>query len=69
MYQTYAPTVEQVKQRPSGRVYAVTTLNQSPVLSVMRGNFLLFKSIANLLIDTSASLSFISSAFALILGL
>ncbi|KAL7204574.1 hypothetical protein ACSBR2_017615 [Camellia fascicularis] len=40
-----------------------------PASLVVRGNFLLCNSIANVLIDTGASHSFISYAFALALGL
>ncbi|KAI7999691.1 GTPase LSG1-2, partial [Camellia lanceoleosa] len=39
--------------RPTNRVYAVTTPDQLPAPTVLRGNFLLFSSVANVLIDTN----------------
>ena len=67
--QPYAPRVEQVDQRSSGRVYAVTAQDLVPAPSVVRGTFLFCNSVANVLIDTGASHSFVSAAFASILEL
>ena len=50
-------------------MYAVTVPEQLPESSVMRGIFVVCNSLANVLIDTSASHSFISTAFASALGL
>ncbi|KAL7202252.1 hypothetical protein ACSBR1_033847 [Camellia fascicularis] len=69
VHQAYAPRGEQVEQRPIRRVYAITVPDLVPAPSLVRGTFLLCDSIANILVDTSASHSFISSAFALALGL
>ncbi|XP_028097306.1 terminal uridylyltransferase 4-like, partial [Camellia sinensis] len=66
--QSYAPRGEQVDQRPTGRVYAVTVPDLVPAPSVVRGTFLFCNSVTNVLIDTSASHSFISSTFASVLG-
>ncbi|XP_028075101.1 uncharacterized protein LOC114277399 [Camellia sinensis] len=67
--QAYAPRDEQVEQRPQGRVYAVTAPEQLPGSSVVRGIFIVCNSWASVLIDTSASHSFVSVAFASTLGL
>ncbi|KAL7168615.1 hypothetical protein ACSBR2_038951 [Camellia fascicularis] len=69
MHQAYASRGEQVEQRPTGRVYAVTAPNLVPAPLIVRGTFLLCNSIANVLVDTGTSHSFISSAFASALGL
>lgn len=50
-------------------MYAVTTQDFVPAPSVVRGTFLFCNSVANVLIDTGASHSFISAAFASVLGL
>ena len=67
--QSYAPRGEQVDQRSSGRVYAVTAQDLVPAPSVVRGTFLFCNSVANVLIDTGASHSFVSAAFASVLEL
>ncbi|KAL7258339.1 hypothetical protein ACSBR1_004460 [Camellia fascicularis] len=69
MLQAYGPRGKQVDQRPTERVYAVTTPDLVPAPSVVRGTFLFCNSIANMFIDTDASHFFISSAFVSILGL
>lgn len=69
MHQTYALRGEQVEQRLTGGMYAVTALDLVPAPLVVRGTFLLCNSIANVLIDTGASHSFSSSAFTSALGL
>ena len=68
MHQAYAPRGEQVEQRPMGRVYVVTAPDLVPAPSVVRGTFLFYNFVANVLIDTGVSHSFISSAFASVLG-
>ena len=67
--QSYAPRGEQVDQGPTGRVYAVTAQDLVPAPSVVRGTFLFCNSVANVLIDTGASHSFVSAAFASVLEL
>ncbi|KAL7186432.1 hypothetical protein ACSBR2_028220 [Camellia fascicularis] len=67
--QSYAPRGEQVDQGPTGRVYAVTAQDLVPAPSVVRGTFLFCNSVASVLIDTGASLSFVSAAFASVLEL
>ena len=62
MQQSYAPRGEQIDQRSSGRVYAVTTQDLVPAPSDVRGTFLFCNSVANVLIDTGASHSFVSAA-------
>ena len=47
----------------------VTAQDLVPAPSVVRGTFLFCNSVANVLIDTGASYSFISAAFTSILGL
>ena len=69
MQQSLAPRGEQVDKRPSGRVYADTAQDLVPTPSVVRSTFLFCNSVASVLIDTSASHSFISVAFASVLGL
>ena len=69
MQPSYAPRDEQVDQRPLGHVYVVTAQDLVPAPSVVRGTFLLCNSVANVLIDTGASHSFLSAAFASVLGL
>ena len=69
MQQAFAPRGEQVDQGPTGRVYAVTAQDLVPAPSVVRGTFLFCNSVANALIDMGASHSFISAAFAFVLGL
>ena len=54
---------------PQGHVYAVTVPEQLPESSVVRGIFVVCNSLANVLIDTGASHSFISTAFSSVLGL
>ena len=48
-------------------MYAVTSQDLLPELSVVRGSFLFCNSFANVLIDTGASHSYVSAAFASIL--
>ncbi|KAF5932581.1 hypothetical protein HYC85_028752 [Camellia sinensis] len=67
--QSFAPRGEQVDQGPTGRVYAVTAPDLVPAPSVVRGTFLFCNSVANVLIDTGASHSFVSAAFASVLEL
>ncbi|KAL7247390.1 hypothetical protein ACSBR2_002327 [Camellia fascicularis] len=67
--QSFALRGEQVDQGPTGRVYAVTVQDLVLAPSVVRGTFLFCNSIANVLIDTGASHSFVSAAFASVLGL
>ena len=67
MQQSYAPRGEQVDQRPSGCVYAVTTQDLVQAPSVVRGTFLFCNSIASVLIDTGASHSNVSAAFTSVL--
>ncbi|GFY94288.1 hypothetical protein Acr_09g0007340 [Actinidia rufa] len=64
-----APRGQQQQQASGGqpRLYAVTDIAPEP--SVIRGTFPIFNSWATVLIDTSASCSFIASAFAFALGL
>ncbi|KAL7230631.1 hypothetical protein ACSBR2_008995 [Camellia fascicularis] len=50
-------------------MYAVTAQDLVPAPFVVRGTFLFCNSIANVLIDTGASHSFISAAFVSVLGL
>ena len=69
MQQSYAPRGKQVDQGPTGRVYAVTVQDLVPAPSVVRGTFLFCNSVANVLIDTGASNSFVSAAFASVLEL
>ncbi|XP_058202610.1 uncharacterized protein LOC131317047 [Rhododendron vialii] len=69
---TTTPSVQQPKPGgQQGRVFTVaaTTASESTGPSVVRGTFLFFHTWANVLIDTGASHSFISSAFATTLGL
>ena len=54
---------------PQGRVYTATTLATPFDPSIVRGNFLVFSSLADVLIDSEASHSFIASAFVAALGL
>ena len=56
-------------QGPTGRVYAVTAQDLVPAPSVVRGTYLFCNSVANVLIDTGASHSFVSAAFASVLEL
>ena len=56
-------------QGPTGRVYAVTAQDLVPAPSVVRGTFLFCNSVASVLIDTGASHSFVSAAFASVLEL
>ena len=67
--QSFAPRGEQVDQGPTGHVYAVTAQDLVPAPSVVRGTFLFCNSVANVLIDTGASHSFVSAAFASVLEL
>ncbi|KAF5933080.1 hypothetical protein HYC85_029251 [Camellia sinensis] len=67
--QSFAPRGEQVDQGPTGRVYAVTAQDLVPAPSVVRGTFLFCNSVASVLIDTGASHSFVSAAFASVLEL
>ena len=67
--QSYAPRGEQVDQGPTGRVYAVTAQDLVPAPSVVRDTFLFCNSVASVLIDTGASHSFVSAAFASVLEL
>ena len=69
MHQSFAPRGEQVDQGPIGREYAVTEQDLVPALSIVRGTFLFCNAVANVLIDMGASHSFISAAFASVLGL
>lgn len=69
MQQAYAPREEHVAQRPQGCVCAITALEQLPGSSVVRGIFVVCNSLANVLVDTGASHSFMSTAFASALGL
>ena len=64
VFQTYASRGTHVEQRPTRRVYAITTTNLLAAPSVVRGNFLVCNFIVNVLIDTGAPHSFISFAFA-----
>ena len=56
-------------QGPTGCVYAVTAQDLVPAPSVVRGTFLFCNSVASVLIDTGASHSFVSAAFASVLEL
>ncbi|KAL7262314.1 hypothetical protein ACSBR1_000652 [Camellia fascicularis] len=67
--QSFTLRGEQVDQGPTGRVYAVTAQDLVPAPSVVRGTFLFCNSIASVLIDTGASHSFVSAAFASVLEL
>ena len=50
-------------------MYTIIVPEQLPESSVVRGIFVVCNSLANVLIDTGASHSFISTAFAFALGL
>lgn len=50
-------------------MYAIIASEQLPRSSVVRGNFVVFNSLASVFIDAGASHSFISIAFASALGL
>ncbi|KAF5933551.1 hypothetical protein HYC85_029722 [Camellia sinensis] len=67
--QSFAPRGEQVDQGPTGRVYAVTAQDLVLAPSIVRGTFLFCNSVASVLIDTGASHSFVSAAFASVLEL
>ena len=67
--QVYPPRGEHVNQGPQGHVHAVTVPEQLSGPSVVRGIFIVCNTLANVLIDTGASHSFISAAFVSALGL
>ncbi|GFZ21162.1 hypothetical protein Acr_29g0003240 [Actinidia rufa] len=78
-YQSRPQAITQKGQRTQGRVYAMTSAaepsgtvrqqEQQLNTSVVRGTLLMFNSRARVLIDRGASHSFITSSFALALGL
>ena len=62
--QSFALRGEQMDQGPTGCVYVVTALDLVPAPSIVRGTFLFCNSVGYVLIDTGASHSFVSAAFA-----